>query len=64
MYFLGMSSTERFLTAGQVLTRAELEEQVSPQLAELNETQGSSFSFEDYLTESVLTGTIETVAGD
>lgn len=48
----------------EIFTYAELKAASEAELAELNELQGSSYTFDDYLTESVHTGTIETVDDD
>lgn len=46
---------------GEVYTYDELK---AASEAELNDLQGSNFTFDDYLIESVHTGTIETVDDD
>lgn len=49
---------------GEVYTYDELKAASEAELAELNDLQGSNFTFDDYLIESVHTGTIETVDDD
>lgn len=46
---------------GQVYTYDELKAESEAELAELNGLQGTNFNFDDYLIESMHTGTIETV---
>lgn len=54
----------RYRMCGEVYTYDELKAASEAELAELNELQGSNFGFDDYLIESVHTGTIETVDDD
>ena len=45
----------------EIFTYAELKAASEAELAELDETQGSNLTFDDYLVESLHAGTIETV---
>jgi len=54
----------RYRMCGEVYSYDELKAASEAELAELNELQGSNFSFDQYLSESLLTGTIETVDDD
>lgn len=49
---------------GQVYTYDELKAVSEGELAELNDLQGTNFSFDDYVIESVHTGTIESFNPD
>lgn len=50
----------KYLAAGVVYDSAEaLEAATADQLVELNAAQGTNVSFEDYLADSLLTGTIK-----
>jgi hypothetical protein len=49
---------------GKVYTYDGLRKVSEPELAELNDLQGTDYGFDDYLTESVHTGTIEVVGED
>ena len=48
---------------GEVYTYEQLREASRLGLDDLNELQGSNFSFDDYLIESVQAGTIEALSG-
>lgn len=54
-----ISDSRRYVMCGEIYTYHQLREASQRELDELNELQGSDFSFDDYLAESVHTGTIE-----
>ena len=59
-----MDDDTRYRMSGIEYTYDELREVSKAELAELNELQGTDYGFDDYLTESVHTGTIEVVGED
>ena len=60
---LVIMDTRLYRMCGEVYTYEQLREASRLGLDDLNELQGSNFSFDDYLIESVQAGTIEALSG-